>query len=58
MYNDECSMKMMELFTNPLFKKGFFDFFLKMQQEGIEAARKFWGGYADKGAFPDRKSVV
>jgi hypothetical protein len=42
---------MLELFTNPLFKKGFFDFFLKMQQEGIEAARKFWGGYADKN-FP------
>lgn len=53
MYNDECSMKMLELFTNPLFKKGFFDFFLKMQQEGIEAARKFWGGYADKNSFPN-----
>ena len=53
MYNDECSMKMLELFTNPLFKKGFFDFFLTMQQEGIEAARKFWGGYANKNSFPN-----
>jgi hypothetical protein len=43
---------MMDLFGNPLFKKGFFDFFLKMQQEGIEAARKFfWGTYADKNLF-------
>jgi len=53
MYNDECSMKMLELFANPLFKKGFFDFFLKMQQEGIEAARKFWSGYGDKNPFPN-----
>jgi hypothetical protein len=44
----------MGLFTNPLFKMGFFDFFLKMQQEGIEAARKFWGTYAEKNnLFPD-----
>jgi hypothetical protein len=54
MYKDECNMQMLELFTNPLFKKGFFDFFLKMQQEGIEAARKFWGGYGDKNLpFPN-----
>ena len=54
MFNDECTIKMLNLFTNPLFKKGFFDFFLKMQQEGIEAARKFWGTYSDKNSlFPD-----
>jgi len=53
MFSNECSIKMLDLFTNPLFKKGFFDFFLKMQQEGIEAARKFWGSYADKNRFPD-----
>ncbi|HXX33368.1 MAG TPA: hypothetical protein VEM15_02740 [Thermodesulfobacteriota bacterium] len=52
MFNDECGMKMLDLFTNPLFKKGFFDFFLKMQQEGIEEARKFWSAYADKNLFP------
>ena len=43
MFNDECNAKMYEMFAQPLFKKGFFDFYLKMQQEGIEAARKFWG---------------
>jgi regulator of replication initiation timing len=52
MYNDEMTKKMMDLFTNPLFKKGFFDFFLKMQQEGIEAARKFWS------AYPGRNSLM
>lgn len=54
MFNEEMTKKMMDLFTNPLFKMGFFDFFLKMQQEGIEAARKFWGSYAQKNSlFPD-----
>lgn len=54
MFNDECTTKMTGLFTNPLFKMGFFDFFLKMQQEGIEAARKFWGTYSEKNnLFPD-----
>jgi hypothetical protein len=44
----------MGLFTNPLFKMGFFDFFLKMQQEGIETARKFWATYSEKNNFfPD-----
>ena len=54
MFNDECTTRMMGLFTNPLFKMGFFDFFLKMQQEGIEAARKFWGTYSERNnLFPD-----
>jgi hypothetical protein len=52
MFNDECGTKMLDLFSNPLFKKGFFDFFLKMQQEGIEEARKFWSAYAYKNLFP------
>ncbi len=42
MYNEEMFKDMLSLFTNPLFKKNFFDFFIKMQQEGIEAAKKFW----------------
>ena len=54
MFNDECTTRMMSLFTNPLFKMGFFDFFLKMQQEGIESARKFWGAYSEKNnLFPE-----
>jgi hypothetical protein len=46
--NEDSTKQMMDLFTNPLFKMGFFDFFLKMQQEGIEAARKLWTSYGDK----------
>jgi len=54
MYSDDCNTKMNDLFSNPLFKIGFFDFFLKMQQEGIEAARKYWITYAEKNSlFPN-----
>ena len=45
MLNDECRTQMEDLFTNPLFKTGFLDFFVKMQQEGIESARRYWSAY-------------
>jgi hypothetical protein len=48
MFTEDMTKEMMDLFTNPLFKMGFFDFFLKMQQDGIEAARKFWDSSAEK----------
>jgi regulator of replication initiation timing len=48
---------MMDLFANPLFKKGFFDFFLKMQQEGIESAKKFWNATYDKNLFPNASDM-
>ncbi|MGD0281474.1 MAG: hypothetical protein ABSB95_03835 [Dissulfurispiraceae bacterium] len=54
MLDEYMTKKMMDLFTNPLFKIGFFEFFLKMQQEGIEATQKFWGSYAEKNnLFPN-----
>lgn len=53
MYDDESTLKMLYLSSNPLFKKAFLDFFLKTQQEGIEAARRFWSMYTDKSVFPD-----
>lgn len=58
MFNEEMVKNMLELYTDPLFKKGFFDFFQKMQQEGIEAARRFWGLYPNKGSlFPDASEI-
>lgn len=48
MLTEEMIKYTTNLFNNPLYRKGFFDFFLKQQQEGIEAARNFWSGYADK----------
>jgi regulator of replication initiation timing len=46
--NEEIIRKMMELSKDPQYQKGFFDFFVKMQQEGLEAARKFWNQSAEK----------
>ena len=51
MYNEEMFKKMTDLFTNPLFKKSFYDFFLKMQMEGIESAKRFWSLQSEKNAF-------
>ena len=48
MLSDNCRVKFEELFVNPLFKIGFFDFLLKMQQEGIEAARQHWITHAEQ----------
>ena len=54
MMDKECSTQMQDLFSNPLFKTGFFDFFLKMQQEGIEAARRYWTANAGSlGVYPN-----
>jgi len=52
-FNQDMIKNMMDLLANPLFKKGFFDFFLKMQQEGIEPAKKFWNVTYDKDLFPN-----
>ena len=58
MFNEEMTREMMDLFTNPLFKMGFFDYFLKMQQEGIEAARKLWSSTAEKsGLLPNASEM-
>lgn len=51
MLKEECRSQMEDLFNNPLFKTGFFDFFVKMQQEGIESARKYWGTYMEKNSL-------
>lgn len=48
MFNEVMTKQCMDLFTNPIFKMGFSDFFLKMQQEGIWAARRFGVAYAEK----------
>lgn len=51
MTNDNCKEEIGNIFTNPLFRLGFFDFFLKMQQEGIDAAKKFWGSYSQQNSL-------
>jgi hypothetical protein len=57
MYTPEQAKMMMELFANPLFKQGADEFFKHLQQEGMEAARKFWGASPYAAAFPDAQQV-
>lgn len=40
--NEDLFKNMLDLFANPLFRKGFFEFTSKVQHEGIEAAKRFW----------------
>ena len=47
MRKEEAIDYMEELFTKPLFKRWFLEFFSKMQQEGIEGAKRFWDLYHD-----------
>ena len=47
--NEQIVKMMMELYSDPDYQKGFMDFFFKMQQEGIEAARKFWAQGSARG---------
>lgn len=49
---------MMDLAANPMFKQGAGEFFIKMQQEGLEAARKFWGTTPYATTFPDAQQIM
>lgn len=58
MFNEDMVKSMMDLFANPIFRKGFLDFYLKMQQEGIEEARKAWNKTGEKKtSFPDAQEI-
>lgn len=50
--NEEMLKQMLDLFANPLFRQGFYEFAAKAQQEGMEAAKTFWGLSDHSKAFP------
>jgi hypothetical protein len=58
MFNEEIDKSILNLYNNFLFRKSFFDFFQKMQLEGIEAARKFWDSHPYKNIFPSNASDI
>ena len=58
MFSEEIDKSILNLYNNFLFRKCFFDFFQKMQLEGIEAARKFWDSYPYKNIFPPNSSDI
>jgi hypothetical protein len=58
MYTPEQVRMMMEMFANPMFKQGAGEFFSKMQQEGMEAAQKFWGTSPYASALPNAQQMI
>ena len=44
---------MIETFSNPMFKNGANEFLKIAQQQGMEAANKFWGISSQSQGFPD-----
>ncbi len=58
MYTPEQVRLMLELFSNPMFRQGAGEFFNRMQQEGLEAAQKFWGTSAYASEMPDAQKMM
>jgi Tat protein secretion system quality control protein TatD with DNase activity len=55
----EQQMRMMiEMFSNPMFKHGANEFLKIAQQQGMEAANKFWGISSENQAFPDVEKMM
>lgn len=58
MYTPDQARMMMELFANPMFRQGANEFFSKMQQDGMDAAKKFWGTTPYAANFPDAQQMM
>jgi regulator of replication initiation timing len=54
MMTEQQMRMMLEMFANPMFKQGANEFLKIAQQQGIEAANKFWGisSASESQAFP------
>jgi len=52
MMTEQQMRMMLEMFSNPMFKQGANEFLKIAQQQGIEAANKFWGISTESQAFP------
>lgn len=58
MITPEQTRMMMEMFNNPMFRQGAGEFFSKMQQEGMESAKKFWGTSSYASTLPDAQQMI
>jgi len=56
--SEEFMKSLLDFYRNPLFKRGFPEFFLRVQQEGIEAAKQFWDiSPLRRSLFPDTSEI-
>ncbi len=51
MFNEELFGNMAKIFTIPLFRENFLDFFQTAQRDGLEAAKKYWHFSAGNNVF-------
>jgi regulator of replication initiation timing len=58
MMTEQQMRMMMEMFSNPMFKQGANEFLKIAQQQGIEAANKFWGISSESQAFPGADKMM
>ena len=58
MMTEQQMRMMMEMFSNPMFKQGANEFLKIAQQQGIEAANKFWGISSESHAFPSADKMM
>ena len=58
MMTEQQIRMMIETFSNPMFKHGANEFLKIAQQQGIDAANKFWGISSQSQAFPDVEKMM
>ncbi len=58
MMTEQQMRMLMEMFANPLFKQGAAEFMNVAQQQGMEAAKKFWGISSNNQNFPDAEKMM
>lgn len=58
MMTEQQMRMMLEMFANPVFKQGAAEFMNVAQQQGVEAAKKFWGISSSGQSFPDAEKMM
>jgi regulator of replication initiation timing len=58
MMTEQQMLMLLEMFSNPMFKQGANEFLKIAQQQGIEAANKFWGISPESQAFPGAEKMM
>jgi len=58
MMTEQQMRMMMEAFNNPMFKQGANEFLKMAQQQGMEAANKFWGISTESQPFPGAEKMM
>ena len=58
MMTEQQMRMMMEMFSNPMFKQASNEFLKVAQQQGMEAANKFWGISKENNAFPGVEKMM